>query len=206
MTSVLCSNAANVSLDAGGNNSAGGVCLPLMPFCTTFQAPEVVVVVVLVVAAAVLAAAAVRAVTLVTAAGSLMSFLVGEFLVPEATDRPPEETTWPTVALSLSILLLLLLGVSSRLEPINTRPEGSRVGDDPKLEIRGLSKRLLPLALLLLDVWSGAGAFSMKKERLFMAVSRLFARAGGRLLLAPLRAGGRLDDDALGLLGQSRAR
>ena len=65
MTSVLRSNAnaANVFLDAGGNDSAGGAYLPLVPFFTVFQAPEVVVVVVvvvvLVVAAAVVAEASV---------------------------------------------------------------------------------------------------------------------------------------------------
>ena len=36
----------------------------------------------------------------------------------------------------------------------------------------------------------------MKKEIWFRAFSKLFARAGGRLLLALLRAGGRLDEDA----------
>ena len=141
-------------------------------------------------------------------------FQVGEFLASEdVTDRPPEDITGPpeditrpTFSLS-TLVLLLLLGVSSRLEPSNTRPEGSRVGDDPKLEMRGLSKRLLPLSiLLLLGLWSSGESFTIMEERLFSAFSMLFARAGGRMLLAPLRAGGRLDDNALGLLGQSRAR
>ena len=142
----------------------------------------VVVVVVVVVAAAV--GAAVRAGTLVTACDFpevVLSLLM-----------------FPEVALSRSILLALLLDVVSLLEPINTRPEGSRVGNDPKPEKLSvdLSKWLLPLLILLLVVWAGAGVFSMKKEIWFRAFSRLFARAGGRLLLALLRAGGRLDDDA----------
>ena len=91
MTSVLCSNAANVFLDAGGNNSAGGVYLPLMPFCTTFQAPGVVVVVALVVAEV----AAVGAAVLTLAASNSRDpeGTLSPTIIPEETDRPPEETT-----------------------------------------------------------------------------------------------------------------
>ena len=186
-SSVFCPNTANVFLAAGEDSSAGGVYLPSAPLLTVCHAPEIVVVVALVVAAAVLA------VTLATVfvGGEFLVFqlcavLGGEFIVA----HNPEDTSAPEDTVSL---LLLQLGVSSRLEPINTRPEGSRVGDDPKLEMRGLSKRLLPLSiLLLLGLWSGGGSFTIMKERLFSAFSRLFARAGGRLLLA----GERLDDDA----------
>jgi hypothetical protein len=187
-SSVFCPNAANVFLAAGEDSSAGGVYLPSVPLLTACHAPEVVVVV-----AVVVVAAAVRAGTLATVfvGGEFLVFqlcavLGGEFIVA----HNPEDTSAPEDIISL---LLLQLGVSSRLEPINTRPEGSRVGDDPKLEMRGLSKRLLPLSiLLLLGLWSGGGSFTIIKERLFSAFSRLFARAGGRLLLV----GERLDDDA----------